>query len=157
MNHTSIKHRWLKLCGITFGILCAGGLLYLLARLGLPVPCLFRAVTGLTCPGCGNTRAVFAILALDLPAALQYNYLFPLEIAYIGWVYLHCAIRCLKTGSFSYRSPAPPVDWMILAGLLVWWSDAARESSMMNTAGPLQSAPGAICMTCPVVCCTAFL
>lgn len=120
MNHTS-KHRWLKLGGITAGILTAGLILYLLARLGLPVPCLFHAVTGFCCPGCGNTRAVLAVLALDFSAAFRCNYLFPLEIAYIGWVYIHCAIRCLKTGSFSYRSPAPPVDWIFLVTLLLWW------------------------------------
>ncbi len=41
-------------------------------------PCLFHALTGLHCPGCGATRAVYALLHLDLARAIHMNALFVL-------------------------------------------------------------------------------
>ena len=109
-----------RLLCISILLLIAGGILYLLARLELPVPCLFYRITGLRCPGCGNTRAVMALLEWNLPTMLRYNLFFPVEIAYLIWVYCHCAARCLKTGRFSYRSPVPALDWCFLTSILLW-------------------------------------
>ncbi len=39
----------------------------------LRIPCWFLAATGLNCPFCGGSRAVGALLDVDLSAALGYN------------------------------------------------------------------------------------
>jgi len=39
------------------------------------IPCLFHEITGLYCPGCGITRALFALFELNLKKALKYNIL----------------------------------------------------------------------------------
>ena len=48
----------------------------------LPVKCLIRWLTGISCPGCGITRALFAVCQLDFAAAWQFNpmifYLIPM-------------------------------------------------------------------------------
>ncbi|CCF67996.1 DUF2752 domain-containing protein [Xanthomonas citri] len=36
-------------------------------------PCVFRAVTGCYCPGCGMTRALYALVHFDLPGAFAMN------------------------------------------------------------------------------------
>lgn len=36
--------------------------------------CIFRRLTGLSCPGCGGTRAARAMLAGDVWAACRYNF-----------------------------------------------------------------------------------
>lgn len=36
--------------------------------------CLFKAITGKQCPGCGMTRAIASILRGDFQAALHYNF-----------------------------------------------------------------------------------
>lgn len=62
---------------VGIGLLGAGGLglavLHTSSGGTLGIPCLFRAATGLDCPGCGATRMAAALLQGDLGAALQYN------------------------------------------------------------------------------------
>jgi hypothetical protein len=36
-------------------------------------PCLFRALTGLQCPGCGSTRALHHLLHGEFARAFRYN------------------------------------------------------------------------------------
>lgn len=106
---------------LTGGMALIGIGLYVLARVGHPIPCVFHLFTGLSCPGCGNTRAVLALLQLDFPGALSYNYLFPLELCYLIWVYLRCAVKYLKTGRFFYFPVRPAMDWFVLIVILSWW------------------------------------
>ncbi len=65
-------------------------------------PCLFQALTGLYCPGCGGTRAVKALLAGDLWASFCYH---PL-VLYIALVAVRFAVSYLlfgKTRDPKYR------------------------------------------------------
>ena len=113
------QHRRLFLGAV---ILCAAaGVIIFLLQKGFGIPCLFLRLTGLECPGCGNTRAVLALLRLDLPAAFGYNPMFLPELFYIGWVLLHCSRSYLSGKSFSYRPPAPWLDKLLLAAIILWW------------------------------------
>ncbi|OAB40647.1 hypothetical protein PMSD_01740 [Paenibacillus macquariensis subsp. defensor] len=61
------------LWGVSLGV---GGLLYLKVWLPIThigVPCVFNALTGFYCPGCGITRAVISLLRLDYIQAFRYN------------------------------------------------------------------------------------
>ena len=40
---------------------------------GFGIPCLFHALTGYYCPGCGVTRMIFSIITLDFYQAFRYN------------------------------------------------------------------------------------
>lgn len=53
------------------GLLVAG--MYL-----LHIPCPIKLVTGISCPGCGMTRAYVSLLRLDPRAAFSYHPLWPL-------------------------------------------------------------------------------
>ncbi len=121
MKQKDIFVRWRNL--LLAGLGCAGLILifYLLGLRGIGIPCVFRKLTGFSCPGCGNSRAALALLRLDAMAALQYNLLFPVEFGYLGWVVLHCAGRYLKGGSVAYRPPWPWLDALVLALVLLWW------------------------------------
>ena len=46
-------------------------------------PCIFRAVTGWQCPGCGSARALHALLNGEIAAALRAN---PLAVAAVPLV-----------------------------------------------------------------------
>ena len=121
MKDTALNRRKLHILLLCLGIFLLIGLFYLLAINRIGIPCLFRKVTGLMCPGCGNSRAAVALLQLDLPAALGYNLLFPLEFLYIAWVYCCCCRQYLKTGRFTYRPPFVAADITLLILLLIWW------------------------------------
>jgi hypothetical protein len=96
-------------------------LFWLLAQIGIGIPCLFYRITGFQCPGCGNSRAALALLRLDFAAAFGYNPLCFLEFFYIGWVLFHCARAYLKGSAFTYRPPYLWMDILILAAVLLWW------------------------------------
>ncbi len=40
---------------------------------GVGIPCVFKLITGLSCPGCGVTRMLISILRLDFHNAFLYN------------------------------------------------------------------------------------
>lgn len=118
-NKFTRRHRNLLLGGIGAAVLVL--IFWLLGRQGIGIPCLFYRVTGLLCPGCGNSRAALALLRLDIGAALEYNLLFPLEFFYLGWVILHCCANYLRGKSFSYRPPWIWLDAVTLAAVVLWW------------------------------------
>lgn len=51
------------------------GLVFLLQYFG--IGCLWRQAFGIPCPGCGMTRAFFALLQGDIVGALQYHFMLP--------------------------------------------------------------------------------
>lgn len=96
--------------------LIGGGLLALLVGYGVfynvtgfGIPCMLHEVTGLECPGCGLTRAIAAVVRLDLAAAFGFNALWPLYAAYFLWGGLGMAMAYVKRGEAGYL---PGKTWM---------------------------------------------
>ena len=69
----------------------------------LTPPCPFHAVTGLWCPLCGGTRAVWAAGHGDFRLMLHSNALFPVFAVALGWAWLAWVGR--TTG--WWRLPVP--------------------------------------------------
>ncbi len=90
------------------------------------LPCPINLMTrliypdGLLCPGCGNTRATLALLRFDFKSMLEYNLLYPIEIGYIGYVYIICSINYIKKGHFFYGSKTMILDIVVLIAVIVW-------------------------------------
>lgn len=80
-------------------------LLILISFLGLvammPVTCLFKTVTGISCPACGMTRAFLAILRFDLLEACYQNLLsIPLFLFLIFSIFM--LLKDFVQNRFSY-------------------------------------------------------
>lgn len=93
----------------------------LLSRFGAPRICPFYRLTGLDCPGCGNTRAAVALLHLRFAESLRYNYAYPLEFAYLAFVIVSAAKNYVLTGKASYKPRFPVVDYVLLGLVIAWW------------------------------------
>jgi hypothetical protein len=81
--------------------------------------CLFHALTGLNCPGCGMTRALYALLHGDLRLALKDNVLFVLTLAALAIWSARSIFRKLKNQPVSFNVP-PKFLWTFLAIAVVF-------------------------------------
>ncbi len=95
-------------------------IIYFLSTKGFRLFCIFNEITGLLCPGCGNTRAALSILRLDFASAFSYNPLCFLEFFFIGWTIIISSINYIKGNGFNYKSPCKIFDLIIMIIVLVW-------------------------------------
>lgn len=71
--------------GIYFTILLLVGLIYYFyhpAHYQLFPKCIFKSITGLSCPGCGAQRATHELLHLNFKSAFAYNALLVVSLPY---------------------------------------------------------------------------
>ena len=92
----------------------------LMKRLGGLIPCPIRKLTGLNCPGCGNTRAFAALMQGRFMDSLRLNYAYPAQYAYLFAVYLRGAKSYVRRGRVSLN-PKHPVPEYVFLGLLLAW------------------------------------
>jgi hypothetical protein len=58
--------------------------------------CLFRLLTGLTCPGCGSTRAMHQLLHGHVLAAFMLNPLFLIAIPFLLFALLRYSVAVMR-------------------------------------------------------------
>lgn len=115
------KNRVIRLVTFTFLALLGIFSIYLVYRFtGIGFKCLFYEVTGFKCAGCGNTHALECLLKLDIFKSFSYNYIYPIEIFYIFWVYINSAKNYIKNGKFNYKPPYQMLDITILVVVILW-------------------------------------
>ncbi len=114
--------RRIKRVAVVYGIVAAMLLAYyVFVRLtGVGIPCIVRRVTGFSCPGCGNSRALIALLHLDFLGAVKYNLLIFPELLFVGYVLITVTARYIKTGVYSMTFQHEGVLWLFLVLLVVW-------------------------------------
>lgn len=70
------------------------------------IPCLFKALLGIECPGCGMTRAYISLFRLDFRQAFAYNRMF--------WAVPICGLFYLFDGKLF---PNKWVNWVVEYGI----------------------------------------
>lgn len=102
---------------------------YLRARLPfLAMPCLLRTFTGYYCPGCGGTRAVYALLHLQLWRSFCYHPLVPYGAAVYLWFMISHTIEKLSHHRLRIGmkwNPAWLWTALVILGLNVLIKDSA--------------------------------
>jgi Protein of unknown function (DUF2752) len=76
--------------------------------------CTFHALTGLNCPGCGMTRALYALLHGNFPAALKDNALLVLALLVLAVKGGYFILRKLKNQPAMFNL-SPKLLWLLLA------------------------------------------
>ena len=95
-------------------------LLYLLIE-SLGVTCPIRFLTGISCAGCGMSRAWLSLLRLDFAGALRFHPLFwlpiPVGLALCGALFLLVyLIRLGLPGEIVVFAPQEGLIWRLLPG-----------------------------------------
>ena len=95
----AVQKKILIIYGAIFGV----GVLYAFLILHTPfrIPCLFREVTGLQCPGCGTSRMALALMRFDIPAAFAYNPVAFSALQDFSDIRKSCEIQRSFCGSFT--------------------------------------------------------
>ena len=109
--------------GIVLGtaILGAGAVIFFFDpnRHGFYPVCLFHKLTGLNCPGCGTTRAFYALLHGHLLLALHDNALFVFMLAVLTIWGTRFLFRRMRNQPAT-PDVAPKYLWMFLAMAVVF-------------------------------------
>lgn len=83
-------------------------------------PCVFHALTGFHCPGCGTSRALHQLLHGNLPAALSLNPLTVLSLPLLAsWCVWRWARRAKQRGRPGVDLPAVWI-WTLLGVILLF-------------------------------------
>ncbi len=75
--------------------------------------CAFHSLTGLNCPGCGMTRALYALLHGEWRLALKDNALFVGLLALLGVWCVKSVVRKIRNQPASFTVP-PKILWLLL-------------------------------------------
>ena len=83
--------------------------------------CLFRFLTGFTCPGCGSTRALHQILHGHFLAAFMLNPLFFIAIPFMLYAFLRYTMIVLRGGVPRPNALPAPYIYAIFFIVLSFW------------------------------------
>ncbi|ADL53557.1 hypothetical protein Clocel_3891 [Clostridium cellulovorans 743B] len=103
---------------IVLVIICCGAvLLYKFnpSKVNIFPPCLFKKITGFYCPGCGSTRAIHALLNLNIWQAFRYNMLMVTLLPYMVYEMTAIILKIL----FNKEIPRIPMNGKVIYALLI--------------------------------------
>ena len=99
---TNKKIRLRKVLLIWLGLILAGlALGIVLNHWDIYLPCLFREITGLKCPGCGVTRMSLALMEMDFGRAFYYNPVVFLMLPILAIILIYLSMKYVKKGTME--------------------------------------------------------
>ncbi len=115
INKSKLGRLWLC-TGLLAMFMSAAAVLYSFdpTRTWFYPPCMFHALTGLNCPGCGGLRAIHKLLHGNLKGALRSNALVVLLVPVVLWL----GARAVWEGKAHLRPANSPVHMPLLWVLL---------------------------------------
>ena len=85
--------------------------------------CLFRAATGLQCPGCGSQRAIHSLLNFDILNAIKENAILVISMPYLLTGMLFDTIKSNNGSFLKWRKIlfGEKAIWGILSIIILFW------------------------------------
>jgi Protein of unknown function (DUF2752) len=114
------RFSWLLAGGLMLAAVAAGAVYFLFdpAQYHFYPRCMFHAVTGLECPGCGSQRAVYQLLHGHVVAAFRYNALLVLGLPVLAFGLVRFALNWAADGTMPAINISP--RWIkFAAGVLI--------------------------------------
>lgn len=107
----------LKTAGLAllFALTC-----FLAMSFHIPVPCVFKLMTGLNCPSCGVTRMGIAMMHGDFGLAFRYNQLLTVLMPFFAIYILFFTLRYLKSGRTKISRGENIILIIIIIMLLIY-------------------------------------
>ena len=84
-------------------------------------PCLFHALSGLHCPGCGSLRTLYQLSHGHVGAAFGLNPLMVMSLPFLGYAFLSRASVGIRGRSLPGVSVPPYWYWLLLGSILAFW------------------------------------
>ena len=94
------------------------------------IPCLLHTLTGYYCPGCGGTRAVYALLRLELFRAFVYHPLVPYGAAVYAWFMVSHTIERLSRHRLSVGMRYHP-GWLWAALVILAVNVVIKDGALL--------------------------
>jgi len=120
---TEFMYRRSTVAGIW--LLLTAGAVYLFifepGRTGFFPVCVFRFLTGLTCPGCGTTRALHAILHGELETAFMLNPLLLLASPLLVYALMRYSVTVMRGGVPRKNAVPAPYLYALFFVLMGFW------------------------------------
>ncbi|MFI7518279.1 DUF2752 domain-containing protein [Micromonospora globbae] len=79
--------------------------------------CVLKLTTGLDCPGCGGTRALWYVVHGDIPAAARHHFVFVFALPFLAYLFVAWAGR----QAFGWRLPELRFSGKVIGGFLAAW------------------------------------
>ena len=120
---TEFMYRRSTVAGIWLLLLAGSVYLYVFepGRSGFFPPCMFRTLTGLTCPGCGTTRALHQIVHGHFAAAFMLNPLLLVALPFLVYAFLRYSAIVLQGGVPQKNSLHPRYIYAIFFIVTGFW------------------------------------
>lgn len=115
------KRRLLRLLRLFGLLLLAGGLYALVCTVfHVWIPCLFRALTGYLCPGCGISHLCLCLLRLDLRGAWAANPAICALLPFGAVLVVRLSVRYVRSGTARTTRAESACLYVACAALVVF-------------------------------------
>ncbi len=105
-----------------FGIILVTGLIYagVCVFTGFGIPCVYREITGLKCPGCGLTHMIIDLLRLDFHSAfLENQFVFLIAPVILAAVLWH-VFQYVRTGEVKLKKFENITCYVFIVLAVIW-------------------------------------
>ena len=81
---------------------------------GMGIPCLFRMLTGLKCPGCGITHSLISLLHGNIYEAFKCHDLFIISLPVLAYLFIVYICRYYQHHKFYLNRYENSITWILV-------------------------------------------